>query len=227
MEREKEQPGPDIVMELEIELDEAFRGTSRIIELNRDDYCAPCRGEGWPALACKTCRGRGEVISIRRIWPAVVACPACASQGAPAPGPCSSCGGRGRTSQLVRLEIHVPPGVETGMILRLRNQGALGNLGAPRGNLCIRLLVKEHPMFKRRHNDLYSRKAISSAAMAAGSNVRVPTLDGECDLKIPKGTISGDTLRIKRAGMRDIGGIVRGDLFVEIVRDESGSELVS
>jgi molecular chaperone DnaJ len=146
MERKQEPAGPDIVMEMEIELDEAFRGTYRTIELNRDEYCALCRGEGWPAPACKTCRGRREVISIRRILPAVVPCPACAGERAQATDPCSSCLGRGRTSRLVRLEIQVPPGVETGMVLRLRNQGALGNLGAPRGNLCIRITVKEHPL---------------------------------------------------------------------------------
>jgi molecular chaperone DnaJ len=222
--RGRSQPGLDILMKLEIELVDAFRGTTRTIEIRRDEFCAQCSGSGWRAgsipAVCDDCGGRGEVISVRRFFPVAITCPACSGQKPPVTDPCPSCRGTGRRAHITALCVDIPPGVETGMTLQLRNQGALGDVGAARGNLRIRLTVKDHADFERRQIDLYCRLAVPSTAMAEGAKVQVSTLGGgNRQLSIPTGTRNGDTLRIKGAGMPDIGGRVRGDLCVEIVRE--------
>jgi len=103
------------------------------------------------------------------------------------------------------------------MWLQLRNQGELGDMGAPRGNLRIQILVKKHPFFERQRNDLVCQVPISFAQAALGAMVEVPTLDGREQLEVPRGTQSGDVLRIKGRGMPDLGGRARGDELVEVV----------
>jgi molecular chaperone DnaJ len=119
--------------------------------------------------------------------------------------------------------VDVPPGVESGMWLQMRNQGELGDSRGPRGNVRIQVVVKKHPTFDRRHNDLYCRVAVTDIAMTGGAEVQVPTLDGTCRLRIPRGTRDGDLLRMKGRGMPDIGGRVRGDLLVEVVLETPGN----
>ena len=110
------------------------------------------------------------------------------------------------------------------MWLQLRNQGELGEVGAPRGNLRIQILVKKHPFFERQRNDLICQVPISFPQAALGAMIEVPTLDGREQLEVPRGTQSGDVLRIKGRGMPDIGGRARGDELVEIVdRDARGT----
>jgi molecular chaperone DnaJ len=103
------------------------------------------------------------------------------------------------------------------MWLQLRNQGELGELGAPRGNLKIQIVVKKHSIFDRRHNDLYCKVAVSQTAMTAGAEIQVSTVGKSYPLRIPKGTVEGDVFRMPGLGMPDIGGSFRGDLLVEVV----------
>jgi molecular chaperone DnaJ len=103
------------------------------------------------------------------------------------------------------------------MWLQQRNQGELGDVGAPRGNLRVQILVKKHPFFERRRNDLYCQVPISFAQAALGADVEVPTLDRPDRIHVPRGTQSGDILRLKGRGMPDIGGRGRGDELVEVV----------
>jgi molecular chaperone DnaJ len=117
----------------------------------------------------------------------------------------------------VHLQVNIPPGIESGMWLQQRNQGELGDVGAPRGNLRVQVLVKKHPFFERRRNDLYCQVPISFAQAALGADVDVPTLDGPDRLQVPRGTQSGDMLRLKNRGMPDISGRGRGDELVEVV----------
>jgi molecular chaperone DnaJ len=211
-----------------LELVDAFRGTTRTIKINRDEFCAECSGAGWRAgsvpAVCDDCGGRGEVVRFRRFFPVAISCPACSGQKSPVTDPCPSCRGTGRATRVATFSVDIPPGVETGMVLQLRNQGELGDVGAARGSLRIRLTVEPHPMFERRQNDLYCRVAVSSSAIADGTKIEVPTLDGNRQLSVPRNTGYGDTLRIKGAGMPDIGGRLRGDLLVEIVRDGAGTD---
>ena len=144
-------------------------------------------------------------------------CPACGGEGVRITDPCPNCRGTGRVSAAARLKVDVPPGVESGMWLQLRNQGEPGDPGAPRGNLRIQIQVRKHPFFERNRNDLICQVPISFPQAALGADIEVPTLDGPERLHVPKGTQSGDVLRIKGRGMPDINGRGRGDELVEVV----------
>ncbi len=109
------------------------------------------------------------------------------------------------------------------MWLQLGNQGELGDIGAPRGNLRIRLVVKEHPIFDRLHQDLYCQVPVTDAALTEGAEIQVPALDGTCTFRIPRGTHDGDVLRLKGLGMPQIGGGGRGDILVRVVLETPGS----
>jgi molecular chaperone DnaJ len=208
-------------MKLEIELLEAARGTSRSIEVSRQEFCGECRGsgsrKGTIATPCNYCGGRGQIVQARGFFQVATTCPACGGEGVRITDPCPKCRGAGRTPSTAKLQVDVPPGVESGMWLQLRNQGELGDLGAPRGNLRIQVVVKKHPFFERRRNDLICQVPISFAQATLGAEVRVPTLEGPDRLAVPRGTQSGEILRIKGRGMPDISGRGRGDELVEVV----------
>ncbi|APW63959.1 molecular chaperone DnaJ [Paludisphaera borealis] len=214
-------PGPDLLMRLEIELTEAARGTSRSIEVNRQDFCGECKGsgarKGTVATTCNYCGGRGQVVQARGFFQVATTCPACGGEGVRITDPCPGCRGAGRVPQTVKLQVDVPPGVESGMRLQLRNQGELGDVGAPRGNLQIQVMVKKHPFFERRRNDLFCQVPISFAQATLGAEIQVPTLDGPDKMNVPRGTQSGEVIRIKGRGMPDISGRGRGDELVEVV----------
>jgi molecular chaperone DnaJ len=213
-------PGPDLLMKLEIELVEAARGCSRSIEVSRQEFCTDCRGsgsrKGTSPTSCNYCGGRGQIVQARGFFQVATTCPACGGEGVRITDPCTNCRGAGRVPSTAHLQVDVPPGVESGMWLQLRNQGELGDIGGQRGNLRIQISVNKHPFFERRRNDLICQVPISFAQAALGAVVEVPTLDGPEDIEIPRGTQSGETLRLRGRGMPDIGGRARGDEIVEV-----------
>jgi molecular chaperone DnaJ len=214
-------PGPDLLMKLEIELIEAARGTSRTVEVSRQEFCGECRGsgarKGTAPTTCNYCGGRGQIVQARGFFQVATTCPACGGAGVRITDPCTNCRGVGRVQTAARLQVDVPPGVETSMWLQLRQQGELGDVGGPRGNLRIQVIVKKHPFFERRRNDLICQVPISFAQAALGAMIEVPTLEGREQLEVPRGTQSSDVLRIRGRGMPDIGGRSRGDELVEVV----------
>lgn len=214
-------PGQDLLYKLEIELVEAARGSTKPIDLKRQEYCDDCRGggakKGTVATTCNYCGGQGQVVQSRGFFQVATTCPACGGEGVRVTDPCTTCRGSGRTTQVAHIKVDVPPGVESGMWLQLRGQGEPGDPGAPRGNLRIQILVRKHPFFERNRNDLICQVPISFPQAALGADIQVPTLDGPERLPVPKGTQSGDVLRIKGRGMPDISGRGRGDELVEVV----------
>jgi molecular chaperone DnaJ len=214
-------PGPDLLMKLEIDLVEAARGTSRTIEVNRQEWCGECRGsgarKGTTPSTCNYCGGRGQIVQSRGFFQMATTCPACGGEGVRITDPCQHCRGAGRVPSSIKIPVNVLPGVDSGMWLQVRNQGELGDIGAPRGNLRIQVAVRRHPLLERRRNDLYCQVPISFAQAALGAEVQVPTLDRPETIQVPRGTQSGDVLRIKGRGMPDLGGRGRGDELVEVV----------
>jgi molecular chaperone DnaJ len=214
-------PGQDLLYKLEIELVEAARGSTKTIDVKRQEHCGDCRGggarKGTVATTCNYCGGQGQVVQSRGFFQVATTCPACGGEGVRVTDPCPTCRGSGRMTQVAQLKVDVPPGVESGMWLQLRGQGEPGDPGAPRGNLRIQVLVRKHPFFERNRNDLICQVPISFPQAALGADIEVPTLDGPDRLHVPKGTQSGDVLRIKARGMPDISGRGRGDELVEVV----------
>jgi len=214
-------PGPDLLMKLEIELVEAARGCTRTIEVSRQEFCGECAGigarKGTSPTTCNYCGGRGQIVQARGFFQVTTTCPACGGDGVRITDPCPNCRGAGRVPSTTRLPIDVPPGIESGIWLQRRNQGELGDVGAPRGNLKIQILVKKHPFFERRRNDLVCQVPIGFAQAALGAEIDVPTLDGPERLEVPQGTQSGDVLRINGRGMPDLHGRGRGDELVQVL----------
>ena len=175
-------PGPDLLMKLEIEL---RRGGAGHVPQHRGQPAGVLRrmprlglAQGDVATTCNYCGGRGQIVQARGFFQVATTCPACGGEGVRITDPCPNCRGAGRTPSTSKLQVDVPPGVESGMWLQLRNQGELGDLGAPRGNLRIQVVVKKHPFFERRRNDLFCQVPISFAQAALGAEIEVPTLDG-------------------------------------------------
>ena len=214
-------PGHDIQLRLEIDLLEAARGATKTVDLNRHEVCDECRGsgarKGTVATTCDYCRGTGQIVQSRGFFQMATTCPACGGEGSRITDPCPRCRGGGKVAQRVQLQVDIPAGVDTGMWLQLRNQGEPGDLGAPRGNLRIQIHVRKHPFFERMGNDLLCRVPISFPQAALGAEVEVPTLNGPDRLMIPRGTQSGEVLKLKGRGMPDLNGRGRGDELVEVV----------
>jgi molecular chaperone DnaJ len=215
------QPGSDLIAVLQIELLDAATGASRTIDVIRQEICTDCGSSGWrtgstppPCIEC----GRGAPSTwLRRLFPIRASCSTCGGNGPAITDPCDSCQGAGRIPRACSFQIQIPPGVESGMWLQLRNQGHAGDNGLPRGNLKIRIIVKEHPIFERRNKDLHCQVEVDPAAMLVGTDVQVATLEGLWSLRIPQGTQSGDQFRMPGLGMPDLGGGRRGDVVVRVL----------
>ena len=214
-------PGSDLLVRLDIALEEAARGATRPIELDRQEYCETCNGTGarpgTVATTCDYCNGRGQIVTARGFFQMAQTCPACGGEGVRVVDPCSACKGSGRTAESATIQVRIPPGVDTNTILQLRGQGEPGDPGAARGNLRVQLRVKPHAFFVRQGNDLLCQVPISFPQAALGAEVEVPTLDGPTPLHVPRGTQSGDVLKLKGRGMPDLSGNGRGDEHVEVL----------
>ena len=208
-------------MKLEVDLIEAARGTVKTVEVTRQEPCAECKGsgarKGTVATTCNYCGGQGQVVQSRGFFQIATTCPSCGGDGVRINDPCPACKGQGRTPAVAKIKIDVFPGVDNGIVLQLRNQGEAGDPGAPRGNLRVQIQVRKHPFLDRKGNDLHCEVPISFPQAALGGEIEVPTLDGMDRIAVPKGTQSGDVLKLKGRGMPDIHGRGRGDELVEVM----------
>ena len=133
--------------------------------------------------------------------------------GASSAKPCTTCQGEGRTTQQRKLTVKIPAGIASGQRLRLSGEGEGGMAGGPAGDLYVFVEVAEHPFFRRDGNDLVCEMPLNFTTLALGGTIDVPTLDGTEPHKIPEGTQSGTTFRMRGKGMPDVSGRGRGDLF--------------
>jgi len=213
-------PGMDLRVNLEIDLVEAARGATKKVDITRQELCEDCRGtgakKGTSPVTCDYCKGQGQVFQSRGFFQLATTCPACGGEGKRIIDPCPACRGAGRIATPVQINVDIPPGVDTGMTLQLRGQGEAGDPGGPRGNLRIQLFVRKHPFFERRGNDLICHLPVSFPQAALGAEIEVPTLDGTDHLTVPKGTQSGEILRIRGHGMPDLNGRTRGDILAQV-----------
>lgn len=214
------QRGSDLRYDLEITLEEAAAGKDEKLEIPRLEMCIECSGsgaeKGTTPENCITCGGSGQTRYQQGFFSVMRTCPNCQGKGRIIRTPCKECHGNGRIEKEKTLEIKIPAGVETGSRLRVGGEGEAGVNGGPSGDLFVVLHVKEHESFERQGANLYSAVPVTFAQAALGADVKVKTLDGEEDLKIPAGTQTGSVFRIKAQGMPVLGGRGRGDLFVAV-----------
>lgn len=213
--------GADLQYRLDLDFMEAVHGTAKEIEIPRSSICEVCDGSGaepgTELKTCPTCNGLGEVIQTQMFLRIRTVCPTCQGRGKIITTPCRSCNGQGRTRVAHKLTVDIPAGVQTGMRLRLRGKGDEGDPGAPPGDLHILLNVAEHDFFKRDGDDIYGTVPISYAQACLGATVTVPTVDGEEELNVPRGTPSGKVLTLREKGAPRLRGRGRGDQHVQVV----------
>ncbi len=219
--REGRQRGSDLRYDLQIRLEEAASGIEKEIEINKLDSCETCHGSGAEtgskAVSCPTCHGRGQVISARGFFQVSQTCPRCRGTGTIIEKPCRTCNGEGRTEKTSRIKLKIPAGIEDGARLRSTRNGEAGIRGGPAGDLYVVIHIAEHEMFQREGEDLFCEVPISFAMAALGGETKVPTLDGAASLRIPAGTQSGTTFRLRSRGMPVLNSRERGDLMTRVV----------
>ena len=218
--RSRSQRGADLREDVTLEFEEAVFGTETKVTVRRHESCEECRGSGAAPgkapVTCRTCNGRGQVRYEQGFFSIARTCPTCQGTGSVITDPCSKCKGEGRVLRQRIVDAKIPAGVEDGTRIRFTGYGEGGLHGGPPGDLYVVLHVKEHPFFEREGNDLHCVIPISFTQAALGAEITVPTLEGEHVLKVPDGTQSGTTLRIRGKGVPVLNGHGKGDLFVEV-----------
>ena len=218
--RTRAQRGADLREDLTLEFEEAVFGTETKVTVRHHESCDECKGSGAAPgkapVACRTCAGRGQVRYQQGFFSIARTCSTCQGTGSVITDPCPKCKGEGRVLRQRSVDTKVPAGVEDGTRIRYAGLGEAGYFGGPAGDLYIVLHVKEHPFFEREGNDLHCVIPISFTQAALGTEIKVPTMDGEHNLKIPDATQSGTTFRIRNKGVPVLNGHGKGDLFVEV-----------
>ncbi len=220
--RHAPQRGRDLMIEMEITLEEAAKGTEKEIKLHRAESCSFCHGTGLepgtqPSV-CQSCGGRGQVRSQHGFLIISRTCSHCGGAGEVIRTPCPECHGSGRVKQKRVLKVRIPAGVEDGSRLRIEGEGEAGEREGLAGDLYLVIRVRPHEFFSREGNNLVCEIPLSITQAALGATLEIPTLDGENEiLKIPAGAQTGQIFRIKGKGIRDIRGRTRGDLLIRIV----------
>jgi molecular chaperone DnaJ len=216
------QRGADIRYELTINFEDAVFGCQKEIEVPRWENCSACRGSGaqpgTQTQRCSTCQGTGEIRRVQQSifgqFVNVMVCDRCRGEGKVITTPCTTCRGQGRMRNNRRVVVNIPAGVDDGINVRVTGEGEISARGGTPGNLYVSLTVKPHPIFKRQGNDIIYELPLSFSQAALGSEVPVDTLEGKTTIKIPPGTQSGSSFRLKGMGVPVVHSTARGDQHV-------------
>ena len=212
--------GHDIQYEVELSLEEAYKGIKKEIKFPRHEHCKKCDGTGAKSgtslKTCSSCGGQGQVVMANGFFRMAQTCPKCHGAGKIITEACPECSGRGLTRIVRTVEIKIPPGVDNDSQLRVRGEGEAGSGG--NGDLFLFIKVKNHPVFERTDLDLKMDLPVSFAKAALGGEEKIKTLKEEVIMKIPEGTESGKVFRMRGQGMPDVhGGHEHGDLYVRVM----------
>jgi molecular chaperone DnaJ len=218
--RQTARAGADLRYDLKISFLDAAFGLTTTIDLEKLYTCHECGGTGAAPgstpSTCPTCHGRGQVVQSSGFFTISSTCPHCHGQGKFITKPCSTCRGTGKEQKRKTVELKIPAGVETGSRLRLRGEGEAGDQGGPNGDLYVFIQVEEHDFFVRSDDDIICRVPISFVQAALGGTIEVSTLKETEKIKIPRGTQTGRTFRLKGKGIPHVQGYGRGDQIIEV-----------
>lgn len=212
--------GDDLQYNMEVSLEEAVSGTSKEINIPNLVACEACDGNGakrgTSPSSCGTCHGVGQVRMQQGFFSVQQACPTCRGKGKVITDPCPKCRGQGRTQKEKKLSVKIPAGVDNGDKIRLSGEGEASDSGGPAGDLYVAIRVKSHPIFERDAADLLCTVPINFATAAIGGELEVPTLNGRVKLKIPAGTQTEKTFRLRGKGVKPVRGGPVGDLLAKV-----------
>jgi len=211
--------GADVGYVMELDLEEAVAGVEKRIEIPTLAPCEPCKGSGsadGKVDTCATCHGRGQVRMQRGPFAMQAPCPHCGGSGKAIANPCPDCDGAGRVEEDKSLSVKIPAGVDNGDRIRLAGEGEAGPPGTPPGDLYVEVRVRPHAIFQRDGDDLHCEVPIRISQAALGDIVRVPTLGGEVELRIPAETQSGKVFRLRDRGVKSVRSRAPGDLYCKV-----------
>lgn len=215
--------GRDVETTVTIEFEEAVFGTERTVTLDLEDTCSRCGGTmsepGSSTTTCQTCGGQGQVMQVQRtvlgsIQHATV-CPECHGKGQVPEKPCSQCRGKGTKRSKHEMAVKIPAGISDGATIRLRSRGE-AVAGGAKGDLYVHVNVRPSKQFERRGHDIHSTAEIDMVDAALGTEIEIPTVDGNKKLKIPAGTQPDQTFRLSGHGVPRGRGDTRGDHLVTV-----------
>jgi len=220
--------GRDIQIDAEITFEEMVSGAHREVSLLRRVVCNLCKGTGGEPGSkeenCHTCKGSGQVKqTVRSFFGTFVqasTCPTCFGSGKTYAKKCHKCGGDGRVKEQETIAFDIPAGISNGQTISLQGQGEAGERGSSNGDLYVNVHIKPHSHFERKGNDILSTERISFSQAVLGDKIDVRTIDGKVNMKIPTGTQSGETFRIKEKGVPSLSrNSIRGSHLVKIIVD--------
>ncbi|MBI4180502.1 MAG: molecular chaperone DnaJ [Chloroflexi bacterium] len=219
------QRGADLRHRMKITFEEAAFGVDKEINILRTEHCSLCQGTGCrrgsQPSRCPGCNGSGQVRKVQQSifgrFTNITTCPQCHGEGMIITEPCPQCRGSGKEKHQRGILVKIPSGVEDSSRVRLTGEGDVGARGGPTGNLYINLEVKPHKFFRRDGNDILYELPINFVQVALGTEVKVPTLDGDVKLKIPAGSQTGKVFRLKNKGISHLNGGGRGDQLVTLL----------
>ncbi len=219
--RQRASRGSDLRYNLKVDLEEAYEGVQKTINVPTSVACGSCNGSGAEGGAepttCPTCSGMGKVRAQQGFFTVERTCPTCSGMGQIIKNPCNTCGGAGRQEKDRSLSVNIPAGVETGTRIRLAGEGEAGMRGGPTGDLYIFIEVRDHDLFQRDGSDLFCHVPVSMASAALGGDIEVPTIDGgRSRVKVPGGSQSGRQMRLRGKGMPGLRSNTYGDMFIEL-----------
>ena len=211
--------GADLRYNMEVSLEDAFKGRQANIRVPTSVACESCHGSGGEGgaqpVACPTCQGAGKVRSQQGFFTIERTCPSCHGAGLVIDNPCRSCGGSGRQQKEKTLSVNIPHGVEDGTRIRLAGEGEAGLRSGPAGDLYIFISIKPHRVFQRDGANIYVQVPIPMTTTALGGTIEVPTIEGaRARVNIPTGTQTGHQFRLKGKGMTMLRSNARGDMYI-------------
>jgi molecular chaperone DnaJ len=212
--------GEDVEAELHLSFLDALNGVTTTVNVTSEAPCSTCHGSGaapgTTPVVCSRCGGRGVTAENQGLFSFSRACPQCGGRGMTVETPCPTCRGSGVEVRPRQVKVRVPAGVDDGQRIRVKGRGAPGDSGAPPGDLWVTVRVAPHNLFGRKGRNLTLTVPITFAEAALGAPITVPTLDGTVVLRVPPGTRSGRTFRVKGRGVTDDGPKAAGDLLVTV-----------
>ena len=212
--------GADLETSLHLSFLDAVHGITTTVNVTSEVTCHTCHGNGAaPGTAptvCPVCGGRGVVNDNQGLFSFSQPCQACSGTGFKIEHACPTCHGSGVEYAARQVKVRIPPGVTDGQRIRVKGRGGAGRNGGPAGNLFVVVHVDPHPVFGRKGRDLTVSAPVTYPEVVLGTTITVPTLDKPVTLKIPAGTPSGRTLRVRGRGVPASGAGRPGDLLVSV-----------
>lgn len=209
--------GADLKIDIELSLEEAVFGIERQLDVPTHVACKSCQGSGSAPgsepKTCHSCGGVGQVRLQQGFFSVQQTCPRCRGTGKIIVSPCVTCHGHGVTEEINKVDVKIPPGIDTGDRIRLSGRGQGGLNGGTPGDLYVQVHVRQHPLFERDGKDLLCEVPINFAQAALGGEIEVPTLTGRVKLKVPPETQTGRVFRLRSKGVTPVRGGSPGDLI--------------